>query len=125
MQYGPLCIFATNSIPNLLTSPTKKRKIHVTPPFGWLVFLNRFHVIHRIFSIKLTLFSIFSLLFILQEINHIYHEKEFRSEWCKNNSTSVPCFLFARKFSRGAAMRLLSAGVTNEFDISTLMDSVP
>lgn len=61
----------------------------------------------------------------IKDINHVYHEKEFRTEWCKNNSTFVPCFLFARKFSRGAAMRLLSEGVTAEFDVSTLIESEP
>ncbi|KAL6562289.1 hypothetical protein OROGR_003296 [Orobanche gracilis] len=44
------------------------------------------------------------------DINHVYHKTEFRTEWCSNNSTSVPCFLFARKFSQGAATRLLSEG---------------
>lgn len=61
----------------------------------------------------------------IKDINHVYHEKEFRTEWCKNNSTFVPCFLFARKFSRGAAMRLLSEGVAAEFDVSTLIESEP
>ncbi|KAL9236599.1 hypothetical protein vseg_011246 [Gypsophila vaccaria] len=46
----------------------------------------------------------------IKDINHVYYETEFRTEWCKTNSTAVPCFLFARKFSKGAAMRLLSDG---------------
>ncbi|KAL2931292.1 Glycine dehydrogenase [Bienertia sinuspersici] len=44
----------------------------------------------------------------IKDINHVYYETEYRTEWCQTNSTSVPCFLFARKFSQGAAMRLLS-----------------
>ncbi|KAK9681520.1 hypothetical protein RND81_10G007900 [Saponaria officinalis] len=47
----------------------------------------------------------------IKDINHVYYETEFRTEWCKTNSTAVPCFLFARKFSKGAAMRLLSDGL--------------
>ncbi|KAA8520128.1 hypothetical protein F0562_014384 [Nyssa sinensis] len=47
----------------------------------------------------------------IKDINHVYYETEYRTEWCSNNSTFVPCFLFARKFSQGAALRLLSEGV--------------
>ncbi|KAI5673004.1 hypothetical protein M9H77_13368 [Catharanthus roseus] len=61
----------------------------------------------------------------IKEINHVYYDTEFRTEWCKNNSTLVPCFLFARKFSRGAAMRLLSERVVGEFDVSSLLDLPP
>ncbi|KAG8385795.1 hypothetical protein BUALT_Bualt03G0082400 [Buddleja alternifolia] len=61
----------------------------------------------------------------IKDINHVYYETEFRTEWCSNNSTSVPCFLFARKFSQGAAMRLLSQGVVGNFDISALMEKPP
>lgn len=58
----------------------------------------------------------------IKSINHVYYETEFRTEWCRSNSTLVPCFLFARKFSRGAAMRLLSEGIVGTFDTSTLLD---
>lgn len=44
----------------------------------------------------------------LKDISHVYYASEYRTEWCRTNSTAVPCFLFARKFSQGAAMRLLS-----------------
>ncbi|XP_050214742.1 glycosyltransferase BC10-like [Mercurialis annua] len=57
----------------------------------------------------------------IKAINHVYYETEYRTEWCHTNSTSVPCFLFARKFSRGAAMRLLSEGVVSPYDASTLL----
>ncbi|EOY28772.1 hypothetical protein QUC31_013223 [Theobroma cacao] len=57
----------------------------------------------------------------IKDINHVYYESEFRTEWCQTNSTSVPCFLFARKFSRGAAMRLLSEGVVGPFEASALL----
>ncbi|KAK2999188.1 hypothetical protein RJ639_023027 [Escallonia herrerae] len=59
----------------------------------------------------------------IKDINHVYYETEFRTEWCSNNSTPVPCFLFARKFSKGAAMRLLSEGVVGSFDASALLQT--
>lgn len=62
---------------------------------------------------------------IQQDINHVYYETEFRIEWCRSNSTLVPCFLFARKFSQGAAMRLLSDGVVGRSDATELLDSLP
>ncbi|KAG2395685.1 uncharacterized protein HKW66_Vig0069390 [Vigna angularis] len=58
-------------------------------------------------------------------INHVYYETEYRIEWCRSNSTSVPCFLFARKFSQGAAMRLLSQEVVNHFEVSALLATPP
>ncbi|XP_016442465.2 glycosyltransferase BC10-like [Nicotiana tabacum] len=58
----------------------------------------------------------------IKDIDNVYYETEYRTEWCHNNSTQVPCFLFARKFSRGAAMRLLSEGVISQFDASAIMD---
>ncbi|XP_030552983.1 glycosyltransferase BC10-like [Rhodamnia argentea] len=61
----------------------------------------------------------------IKKINHVYYETEFRTEWCRANSSSVPCFLFARKFSKGAAMRLLSEGTVGRFDASSLLDSTP
>ncbi|CAN1165707.1 Glycosyltransferase BC10 [Linum perenne] len=59
----------------------------------------------------------------IKEIDHVYYETEYRTEWCRSNSTSVPCFLFGRKFSRGAAMRILSDGVVGRFDPSTLLST--
>uniref|UniRef100_A0A7N0TP42 Core-2/I-branching beta-1,6-N-acetylglucosaminyltransferase family protein n=1 Tax=Kalanchoe fedtschenkoi TaxID=63787 RepID=A0A7N0TP42_KALFE len=58
----------------------------------------------------------------IKEISHINYETEFRIEWCQVNSTSVPCFLFARKFSRPAAMRLLSEGVVAPFNVASLLE---
>ncbi|KAK2644540.1 hypothetical protein Ddye_019735 [Dipteronia dyeriana] len=58
-------------------------------------------------------------------INHIYYETEFRTEWCRTNSTSIPCFLFARKFSRRASMRLLSEGVVGPFDAAAVLGTPP
>lgn len=61
----------------------------------------------------------------IMDINHVYYETEYRTEWCSSNSTAVPCFLFARKFSQGAAMRLLSRGVFGNFDASALLEAPP
>lgn len=58
----------------------------------------------------------------IKGINHVYYQTEFRTEWCKTNSTSVPCFLFARKFSRGAAFRLMREGVVGSLDAPALLD---
>jgi hypothetical protein len=40
----------------------------------------------------------------------VNYEVEHRTEWCQCNGTSVPCFLFARKFSYGGAMHILEDG---------------
>ncbi|KAK6932770.1 Glycosyl transferase, family 14 [Dillenia turbinata] len=58
----------------------------------------------------------------IKGISHVYYETEFRTEWCRVNSTSAPCFLFARKFSEGAAMRLLSDGIFGSFDARSLIE---
>ncbi|CAH2038185.1 unnamed protein product [Thlaspi arvense] len=47
----------------------------------------------------------------IKKINHVYYESESRTEWCKADSKPVPCFLFARKFTKEAALRLVSEGL--------------
>ncbi|XP_056849293.1 glycosyltransferase BC10-like [Raphanus sativus] len=47
----------------------------------------------------------------IKKIDHVYYETESRTEWCKADSNPVPCFLFARKFTEGAAMRLVREGL--------------
>lgn len=44
----------------------------------------------------------------IKGIESIYYETEYRTEWCSSNGSPRPCFLFARKFTRGAALRLLN-----------------
>ncbi|XP_074579436.1 glycosyltransferase BC10-like [Curcuma longa] len=56
----------------------------------------------------------------IKSINHIYYETEYRTEWCQRNAEFVPCFLFARKFSRSAAMRILNDGLVGPFDAGSL-----
>ncbi|XP_010244121.1 PREDICTED: uncharacterized protein LOC104588028 [Nelumbo nucifera] len=60
---------------------------------------------------------------IIKDINHVYYETEYRTEWCRTNSAYVSCFLFARKFSEAAAMRLLSEGIVGSFDATALLDN--
>ncbi|GMP30264.1 hypothetical protein CsSME_00005009 [Camellia sinensis var. sinensis] len=40
--------------------------------------------------------------------DNIYYETEYRREWCPSKGEPSPCFLFARKFTRPAALRLLN-----------------
>jgi hypothetical protein len=44
-----------------------------------------------------------------QNIDNIYYETEYRKEWCTSNEKPAPCFLFARKFTRGAGLKLLDS----------------
>ncbi|CAI9277095.1 unnamed protein product [Lactuca saligna] len=44
----------------------------------------------------------------IKDIDNIYYETEYRREWCTSKGKPSPCFLFARKFTRPAAMRLLN-----------------
>ncbi|XP_072967944.1 glycosyltransferase BC10-like isoform X2 [Typha angustifolia] len=57
----------------------------------------------------------------IKKINHVFYETEYRTEWCQCNDTLVPCFLFARKFSRSAATRILSEGLVGPFDAAALL----
>ncbi|KAJ0651943.1 putative glycosyl transferase, family 14 [Helianthus annuus] len=53
----------------------------------------------------------------IKDIDNIYYETEYRREWCTSKGKPAPCFLFARKFTRPAAMRLLkmsALGVSKE-----------
>ncbi|CAL5345651.1 unnamed protein product [Camellia sinensis] len=59
----------------------------------------------------------------IKDITQVYYETEQRTEWCSNNSTHVPCFLFGRKFSKGAAVRLVSEGVVGPFNASVLLET--
>ncbi|XP_048138164.1 glycosyltransferase BC10-like isoform X2 [Rhodamnia argentea] len=52
----------------------------------------------------------------IKEIEAIHYESENWTEWCQVNGAFAPCYLFARKFTRGAAVRLLSEGLLGPFD---------
>ncbi|KAJ6754246.1 GLYCOSYLTRANSFERASE BC10 [Salix purpurea] len=45
------------------------------------------------------------------DIDNIYYETEYRREWCSSKGKPSRCFLFARKFTRPAAFRLLDMSV--------------
>ncbi|BBN13655.1 hypothetical protein MPTK1_6g05340 [Marchantia polymorpha subsp. ruderalis] len=44
----------------------------------------------------------------IQAIISIHYATESRTEWCSSNGEPRPCYLFARKFTRGAGFRLLN-----------------
>ncbi|KNA24963.1 hypothetical protein SOVF_010880 isoform A [Spinacia oleracea] len=48
------------------------------------------------------------LILSIKEIDNIYYETESRREWCSSKGKPSPCFLFARKFTRPAAIRILN-----------------
>ncbi|XP_047314661.1 glycosyltransferase BC10-like [Impatiens glandulifera] len=52
-----------------------------------------------------------TLIQSLKDIDNIYYETEYRREWCTSKGKPSPCFLFARKFTRPAAFRLLKTSV--------------
>ncbi|KAL5647694.1 hypothetical protein ACJX0J_042049, partial [Zea mays] len=45
----------------------------------------------------------------IKDVDNIYYETENRREWCTSNGKPAPCFLFARKFPRGAGLKLLDS----------------
>nr|DAD30860.1 TPA_asm: hypothetical protein HUJ06_009711 [Nelumbo nucifera] len=47
----------------------------------------------------------------IKEIDNIYYETEYRREWCSSKGKPAPCFLFARKFTRSAALKLLYTSI--------------
>ncbi|XP_010251138.1 PREDICTED: uncharacterized protein LOC104593128 isoform X2 [Nelumbo nucifera] len=51
----------------------------------------------------------------IKDIDNIYYETEYRREWCSIQGKPSPCFLFARKFTRPAALRLLNMSVLGPF----------
>uniref|UniRef100_A0A7N0TH24 Core-2/I-branching beta-1,6-N-acetylglucosaminyltransferase family protein n=2 Tax=Kalanchoe fedtschenkoi TaxID=63787 RepID=A0A7N0TH24_KALFE len=44
----------------------------------------------------------------IKGIDNIYYETEGRREWCTSKGKPAPCFLFARKFTKPAALRLFN-----------------
>ncbi|KFK25695.1 hypothetical protein AALP_AA8G147100 [Arabis alpina] len=47
----------------------------------------------------------------IKGIDNINYETEYRREWCSSKGKPSPCFLFARKFTRPAALRLLQESI--------------
>ncbi|KAJ8428882.1 hypothetical protein Cgig2_021049 [Carnegiea gigantea] len=50
----------------------------------------------------------------IKEIDNIRYDTENRIEWCSSKGKPAPCFLFARKFTRPAAIRLLNMEMENK-----------
>ncbi|KAL5723886.1 Glycosyltransferase bc10 [Ranunculus cassubicifolius] len=44
----------------------------------------------------------------IKDIDNVYYETEYRREWCTCKGKPSRCFLFARKFTRPAAIQLLN-----------------
>lgn len=49
-----------------------------------------------------------SLVQSIKGIDNVYYETEYRREWCTSKGKPSTCFLFARKFTRPAALRLFN-----------------
>ncbi|CAM8891043.1 unnamed protein product [Rhodiola kirilowii] len=58
----------------------------------------------------------------IREIDNIYFKTENRTERCHLNSKPTTCFLFARKFSTGAALRLLTSRILAMSDVRSSRD---
>ncbi|XP_020090508.1 uncharacterized protein LOC109711726 [Ananas comosus] len=52
-----------------------------------------------------------ALIKAIKDIDNINYETEYRREWCTSKGRPAPCFLFARKFTRSAALKLLNASI--------------
>ena len=46
--------------------------------------------------------------YVLQEMDNIYYETKYRREWCSSKGKPSTYFLFARKFTQPATLRLLN-----------------
>ncbi|KAL8131193.1 hypothetical protein AgCh_007205 [Apium graveolens] len=57
----------------------------------------------------------------IKDIKNIFYESEHRTERCYSNSIDTPCYLFARKFTPGAALRLLTDGVVGPYDPTVML----
>ncbi|KAJ4972867.1 hypothetical protein NE237_006041 [Protea cynaroides] len=56
-----------------------------------------------------------ALIRSIKGIRSIYYETEHRREWCSSKEKPGHCFLFARKFTHPAALRLLNMSVFRSF----------
>ncbi|CAL5434447.1 unnamed protein product [Camellia sinensis] len=67
-----------------------------------------------------------TLIQSIKDIDNIYYETEYRREWCTSKGKPSLCFLFARKFTRLAVLRLLNMLGKDEQDdvISYLLQRV-
>ncbi|XP_017984528.1 PREDICTED: uncharacterized protein LOC18612314 isoform X1 [Theobroma cacao] len=61
----------------------------------------------------------------IKVINHVYYDSENRKELCHVNITIAPCFLFARKFTPLAAVRLLTERSVDLQDAASVFHAAP
>ncbi|KAL3629194.1 Glycosyltransferase bc10 [Castilleja foliolosa] len=53
----------------------------------------------------------------IKATDNIYYDTEYRREWCTSKGKPSKCFLFARKFTRSAALRLLNMSALGVFQL--------
>ncbi|KAL6552957.1 Glycosyltransferase bc10 [Orobanche gracilis] len=58
----------------------------------------------------------------IKVIDNIYYETDYRREWCTSKLKPSKCFLFARKFTRPAALRLLNMSTLGVSTEATIRD---
>ncbi|VVA17573.1 PREDICTED: Core-2/I-branching beta-1 [Prunus dulcis] len=56
----------------------------------------------------------------IKDIDHVYYECEQHTEFCHTGSKVASCYLFARKFTVGAAMRILREGLIGPYDVTAI-----
>ncbi|ONI18402.1 hypothetical protein PRUPE_3G213600 [Prunus persica] len=56
----------------------------------------------------------------IKDIDHVYYEYEQHTEFCHTGSKIASCYLFARKFTVGAAMRILREGLIGPYDVTAI-----
>ncbi|KAH0984068.1 hypothetical protein GBA52_011245 [Prunus armeniaca] len=57
---------------------------------------------------------------LLADIDHAYYEYEQHTEFCHTGSKIASCYLFARKFTVGAAMLILREGLIGPYDVTAI-----
>ncbi|KAM7280712.1 hypothetical protein ACFE04_007846 [Oxalis oulophora] len=60
----------------------------------------------------------------IKDIDNIYYETEYRREWCTSKGKPSGCFLFARKLTRPAALRLLNMDSTCTYKLGHLDEEI-
>ncbi|CAL8139375.1 unnamed protein product [Prunus armeniaca] len=56
----------------------------------------------------------------IKDIDHAYYEYEQHTEFCHTGSKITSCYLFARKFTVGAAMLILREGLIGPYDVTAI-----
>ncbi|BFG26089.1 hypothetical protein CerSpe_123630 [Prunus speciosa] len=56
----------------------------------------------------------------IKDVDHVYYEYEQHTEFCHTGSKIASCYLFARKYTVGAAMRILREGLIGPYDVTAI-----